>query len=434
MVLEQHNQFFPEPNQEWARFREIGVYGISLQGSSHVTKGIPCQDNNGFCYLEPEGILVAAVADGVGSCERSHWGAAAAVGASLSAISKQLRTLSGEKPLSLLDLSEEAVEKLFHNAFRFALKKISQLAQKQGCDEMLYQTTLTAAIYDGSRLACCHIGDGGIVAQGVSGNYRMITERIKGDEASSVVPLQSGRWQITRISTEISGFLMATDGVLDYYVSGKALGNRVYYPFFEDLIYGMSPQPDMHEKEPIEKTFHKTCTYFCSEDCSKNITDDMTVLAVANQKLLQTGIHPQFSREDWEKESQRFLEEKKKKLYPGGLGKKDLPNSPKDSKQSENSDSAEQTVWHFLQRRRQKPAAPAPQKSPGRSRNTLLPKTEDVKASEPVEAGESADDVDFVCIRCGLRIIANRKKHPLKIHGNCPYCGGRLKQKRRPLR
>lgn len=433
MVLEQHNPFFPEPNQEWARFREIGVYGVSIQGSSHEKKGIPCQDNNGFYYLEPEGILVAAVADGVGSCEKSHWGAVTAVGASVSAIAKQLRTLSGENPLSLAELSGEAVEKLFHNAFRFALKKINQLAQKQGCEESLYQTTLTAAIYDGARLACCHIGDGGIVAQGVSGNYRMITERMKGDEANSVVPLQSGRWQITMISTEITGFLMATDGVLDYYVSGKALKDRVYYPFFERLIYGMSAQSDLHEEQPIEKTFRKTCEVFRSEDFLNNVTDDITVLAVANQRLLQTALHPQFSGEDWEKESRKFLEEKKKLLYPGQFVQTDCPDPQNRSQRPAEPDPDEQTVWSFLHRKHQHPVADTRKNTVRKPEDALL-RTPGYETVSQSEKAEKTDDLVFVCSGCGLQIIADRKKHTRKMNGNCPYCGEKLKKKRRPLR
>lgn len=429
MALEQNNQLLPEPNQQWARFGEIGVYGISVQGSSHIMHGTPCQDNNGFVYLEPEGILVAAVADGVGSCEKSHWGAVTAVSASISAIAKQLRTLSGEKPLRLSELSGETVEKLFHNAFGFALQKINRLARKEGCAETLYQTTLSAAIYDGSGLACCHIGDGGIVAQGVSGSYRMITERIKGEEAGSVVPLQSGRWQITRVSTEVTGFLMATDGVLDYYVSGKALKNRVYYPFFEKCIYGMAVQPDMHEERPIEKTFRKTCAYFRSEEFLKNVTDDITVLAAANQRLLQTAVHPRFSREDWEEESRRFLEEKKKMLYPGKNEKTGGQEPESKTGRSAETDSDQHAFRLLFQRKHQPPAAaPENKRQPSDGVSSQPPER---RTASVQDRAETTDDVQFVCNSCGLRIVVNRKKHPMKMNWNCPYCGEKLKLKRR---
>ena len=43
---------FPEPNRQWALFGQIGVFALSLQGVSHLRSGTPCQDNNGFVWLE----------------------------------------------------------------------------------------------------------------------------------------------------------------------------------------------------------------------------------------------------------------------------------------------------------------------------------------------------------------------------------------------
>ena len=429
--MQQHGNQIPEPSQKWGLFGDIGVYGISFQGSSHAAGGVPCQDNNMFCYLEPEGILIAAVADGVGSCEMSHWGAAAATGSAVTAIAKQLRSLSGETPLTLDQLSAEAVEKLFHNAFRYALKKVNQLAAEQEREPSLYQTTLTAAVYDGSRLACCHVGDGGVVAQGSSGNYRLITERMKGEEANSVVPLQSGRWQITVISTQITGFLMATDGVLDHFVSGKALGNRVYYPFFAEQIYGMASPTEEQREQSVENAFRKTYESVRTEDFTRAVTDDITLLAVANQKLLQTGVRPQFSGEDWEAESRRFLEEKKQKLYPGHIAQEAAHGGPSVPKTAE---GLRQQGGGNPSRRKHRQSAPAQEQNaprqPGgflfrRARNAKLP-----------DSGENVPErsektVEYICRDCGLRILADRQKHPRAIRGDCPYCGGTFIQKRR---
>lgn len=423
----------PAPNQNWGLFGDIGVYGISIQGSSHVSRGTPCQDNNGFLYLEQEGVLIVAIADGVGSCSLSHWGAYIAVNAAISAIAEELRVLSEGHPLELAASSREQIEQLFHTAFCHARDKVSRVAQEQERLEALYQSTLTAAIYDGHSLACCHVGDDGIVAQGVSGNYRMITERIKGEEANSVVPLQSGRWQVTIISTEISGFLLSTDGVLDHFVSGKTLGNRVYYPFFERRIYGMMPRDDLPPDEAVQDIFERTRVYLQSDKFRQKVTDDITVLAVANQALLQTGVHPKFSREKWEKEGQRFWEEMQRKLYPGQYAAQTSTAVRKESPEKNQQD----TVPPVRKRTVQDLGQPDSSQSSLRSKEdpkTLFDHFVDWVASRHCESDPAATEsrrvspreAEFHCRACDLRIIVNKKKISDMANIRCPCCGDRL--------
>ena len=61
----------------------IYSYGYSIVGSSHEDKGDKCQDANKIIKLE-NGIVIAAVADGVGSCKYSDVAATIAVNTSLS--------------------------------------------------------------------------------------------------------------------------------------------------------------------------------------------------------------------------------------------------------------------------------------------------------------------------------------------------------------
>ena len=49
-------------------------YKVNLPGPYHIKKGIPCQD--AYCIREaPDGVIVAAVADGLGSEAHSDKGA-----------------------------------------------------------------------------------------------------------------------------------------------------------------------------------------------------------------------------------------------------------------------------------------------------------------------------------------------------------------------
>lgn len=298
-------------------YGEIGVYGMSLQGRSHKKKNTPCQDSNNFCYLENEKILIAAIADGVGSCIWSHWGSYMAVEAAILSLKREIAAISKGEVLRIESLTTNQIESIFNTAFSDARQAVEDLADREQQSVYNFQSTLTVALYDGSRLTCCHIGDDGIVAQGTSGKYQMITQRIKGDEANSVVTLQSGKWFITTTSTEVTGFLMSTDGILDSYVMNQAMNNRVFYPFFEACVYSMGPKQIPDALGSVEAAMMDTKKNLLDDEglmCS--VTDDMTVLAVANQRLLCQSIRPTFSREEWDRERQRVLKMQQEKLHP----------------------------------------------------------------------------------------------------------------------
>ncbi len=306
----------PPSQIRYGIYGEIGVYGMSLQGRSHKITNTPCQDSNNFCYLEKEKILIAAIADGVGSCIWSHWGSYTAVEAAILSLKREITAISKGEVLRIESLSTNQTESIFNSAFSDARQAVEDLADREQQSVYNFQSTLTVALYDGSRLTCCHIGDDGIVAQGTSGKYQMITQRIKGDEANSVVTLQSGKWFITTTSTEITGFLMSTDGILDFYVMNQAMNNRVWYPFFEACIYSMEPKCSESMDITVETAMKEAEKQLINDEIMGRVTDDMTVLAVVNQRLLCQSSHPSFSQAEWNRERQRVLKIQQEKLHP----------------------------------------------------------------------------------------------------------------------
>lgn len=168
-----------------------------------------------------------------------------------------------------------------------------------------YQTTLTIAIYDGNNLYYGHIGDDGIVALTSSGKLLMITTRNKGDEASSVYPLQAGKkmWEVGKCIEPIDGFMMATDGILDSVVMSERQNNRVYYPF-------MAPAFNRTDNIEIGKLYAKTMQ---DSEFMQEITDDMTIVFVKNERV-KNNLY-RFDEKKWNDESKYYEKQLNKTLY-----------------------------------------------------------------------------------------------------------------------
>ena len=168
-------------------------FAVSLQGASHLQNDppVPCQDYSDVCLMETEKLLVAAIADGVGSCPLSHWGAYTAVTTVLELTQKGLKELAGGQAL-ILDLQNDSMKKalkcIMEEAFDGAVEAVENCADRAEPPQAVFslQSTLSLAIYDGTTLFHGHVGDDGIVVQTQDGKVFLATQRLKGEEASSV--------------------------------------------------------------------------------------------------------------------------------------------------------------------------------------------------------------------------------------------------------
>lgn len=305
----------PPPQYEFVN--DISAFCFSQQGESHIKKESPCQDRCGIKVINGS-IVIVAIADGVGSCALSDYGADIAVNSSLDYLEDYFTEAMQTDGFEFNNPS--CMGKVLREMMQFALSSVENKATEMEQLVYLFQSTLTVGIYDGKTLYFAHAGDDGIVALNMEGTYAMVTTRHKGDEASSVYPLQSqNTWQFGKVDNTVA-FVMATDGVLDAFVRPSVEGNRVYYPFVEPVFY--SAQNNINEVKVVCDDWYE---YMASEKYRNSVTDDLTFAGVVNQSQIQNAKKPVFDINEWAKKSAEYEKRRKEALYP----KKEEKQKPK---------------------------------------------------------------------------------------------------------
>ena len=294
---------------------DISVFGFSQQGRSHIEKNIPCQDRCGFRFIGGS-LLIAAIADGVGSCALSDYGSAEAVRACLDFLEIELKQAMQDPTFTL---SGASMGVILRKAMRYTYDQVERKAEDM--EQLLYsfQSTLTCCVYDGLTLFYAHVGDDGIVVVKKDGQFGMITTRHKGDEASSVYPLQARQWEPGRtfsntvygMCENVVSFLMVTDGVLDSFVLSEVEKCCVFYPFMRAFV--------SHKLENIEQTSELCQNFYerlASENYRRSVTDDITVICVVNQAVAHASVPPSFDQAEWDRSRQEAASRRRAALYP----------------------------------------------------------------------------------------------------------------------
>lgn len=143
------------------------LVGCSVTGPKYEASDIPCQDS-WHGYRLPEGQLVIAVGDGLGSSSQSEVGSELATHKAATELKAYLRTAG--------DMSPESANEALEAAFRKARGTLFETAEQRDIDVSELGTTLLAAIAGPSGVAGAVVGDGGIVCN-VQGSYEPLVAR-----------------------------------------------------------------------------------------------------------------------------------------------------------------------------------------------------------------------------------------------------------------
>ena len=290
-------------------------FAITQRGEKHIEKNSVGQDYSCSCRIYSEAlkhdVVIAAVSDGVGSCELSQEGSKCAVESCVQYIIDKL-----EAAKKHFKCNEFPFIKLLQYAFEYALTQVEELSEKMEMPFMEFDSTLTTAIYDGENLWYGHIGDDGIVVLYSDGTYEMITTRHKGELAHSVMPLRvQESWEFGSSSKTIASFALMTDGVLDYCVDTKAMNSRVYFPFLEPALTTV-----MKNDEQAKAQRNDWVEYFQGSDDYQDkfrthVTDDISFVIVQNAKLVKKLPEITFDFEQWEADTQKRKKQIDDNLY-----------------------------------------------------------------------------------------------------------------------
>lgn len=267
------------------------TFGACVRGSSHENYDLPCQDSRacGRVSFGGEEVVVAAIADGVGSCKKSDEGANAAVMSAVGHICAHFPEAWDDK----------AIIAILREAFYFALMTVRELADSAGEQEREYSSTLTVAVFDGSRLCYGHAGDDGLVALYTDGEAALLTHRHKGEEYNVVIPLQNpAAWEFAAAERPVAAAVLMTDGILDATVPPQ-IDDMVFMPFFQPLFL-CRPAPGETEAELCEEL---ESTIF---GCRGSVSDDITVQALVNTCALVEA--PKWDEEEWNRRIKEYAD------------------------------------------------------------------------------------------------------------------------------
>jgi len=260
---EEPDKYWMDASKELFQWR---VVAASICGKSHEKLGQLCQDAHHWEIL-PEGVLIAAVADGAGSAVLGKVGA-------IVATQTAVETIRSNKAMLQSSEDEASWQLLLTNAL--AAAKTSVEAEAVACQMTARDlaTTLIIVIATPKLIAAAQIGDGVAVMGDRQGNLIALTAPQRGEYANETTFLVSPNAmdiaQVTLWRGATANIAILSDGL--QMLALEMSEGTPHAPFFAPLFHFLGEVKDEAEaKEQLVNLLR-------SERVAKFTDDDLTLL------------------------------------------------------------------------------------------------------------------------------------------------------------
>lgn len=285
------------------------AYGITQRGAYHEQKGTVCQDAHNIIKCG-KNMVIAAVADGLGSEDYSDIASRIAVATATKHCEKNIYTES----------TDEDILRIICEAFTYSLDAIEKKAITNGHELDQYDTTLSLALLVGNALYYGHSGDSGIIALTTEGLYEAVTEQQR-DEDSRVFPLFFGeeKWAFGKFGKPVSSVLLATDGIYEIILPSLLQTPPDYkrINIYVALAKYLMDYQSLRIEEIGEEAVKAKIAEFVRNIPSEQVNDDKTVVVVLNSSV-EFGAQPEayYAEPDWKDLKQKHDEMWRREAYP----------------------------------------------------------------------------------------------------------------------
>lgn len=287
----------------------IYSYGIKIRGEVHLKDDSPCQDAYKIVRCGDD-MVIAAVADGLGSCVHSNIASQLAVDIATEYCVGHLAQTS----------DTDEILKVIRASFCEAQDAIEE---KSGNDLPNYYTTLVLAVLCGDTLYYGQSGDSGIVAMTVEGRFEKVTSP-QNDESGGVFPLHCHeKWEFKQYDKKVCSILLATDGILLRLCPSILEGE----PIEIDVSFALKLMENHFlciNEIGEDKTANNIRDYISQLPSRIFNDDDLTIVTLVNTAI-DREYQPQeyYDAPDWEeigrkreKQHQKEMREEFRHLYP----------------------------------------------------------------------------------------------------------------------
>ena len=245
---------------------EWRVVAASVAGTRHEKSGQPCQDAHQWRRL-PNGLFVAALADGAGSAALAEFGSAAAVVAVVEWVSR--RVADSPPPTE----NDDEWKSLLTDALRAALAAIEKEAATRQTLPRDLATTLILVIAARSMVAAAQIGDGAALVRSDTGDLFALTRPDSGEYINETTFLVSPNAvesaQINVWRGHASGIAAFSDGLqmLALNMADKTPHSAFFLPLFNFVANATDVECESQLR-----------TFLRSSRIAQRTDDDLTLL------------------------------------------------------------------------------------------------------------------------------------------------------------